>query len=102
MMQLLSDLYEVEFNKVRHTPDGYVVTHDQDSNLRIVMGSRKTIVVAEPYILPLSKYGGGIKTKTLIERNCCWMGSVTQKVTEQVSGYSGRRATFAMVDEGGI
>ena len=79
-MQKLHDLYEVTFNNVTKMNEGNIVFHDQNKNLNIFLVDRLTIQVAEPYLLPLSKYGGGFKTKTLVSKCSTWCGSITEKL----------------------
>lgn len=74
MEQALCDLYEVTFNDVKRLPSGNVVVHFQDRNDVIHLGEDDAVVVGEPYLEALRRYGGGFKTKTIVKKNCTWLG----------------------------
>lgn len=94
-MQTLENLFEVEFNDVKKTNFGNVVVHDNDANLSISLGERTTIQVSEQYLLPISKYGKGIKSKKLICASCCWVGSSIGEKNRE----SKNRSVFRMVED---
>lgn len=78
MKQILTDLYKVEFNTVRmlSSTGPHVVVHESNPEDYIVLNPMDmSVVVGEPYLLPLQRYGGGFKKKTLLAKNCCWVGS---------------------------
>ena len=74
MEQVLCDLYEVTFNDVKKLPTGNVVVHFQDNDDVIHLGDDDHVVVGEPYLEALQRYGGGFKTKVLVKNNCTWLG----------------------------
>lgn len=98
-MQQLSDLYEVEFNEVRRSPLGNVVIHDQNSDMVILLGTDTTMIVGEPYLVPVSRYGKGLKKKTLVRKQCCWMGSnIASRVGDELSGTYNPTAPYRLVE----
>lgn len=96
-MQKLHDLYEVTFNDPHKTTSGFMVFHDSNKNLNIFLGDKLTIQVAEPYLLPLSKYGGGFKTKELVSKSSVWCGSITEKM--DISNTTRSGTLYRMVEE---
>ena len=74
MQQKLCDMYEVTFNDVRRLPTGNVVVHFQDNSDIIDVGPDGAIVVGEPYLDALKRYGGGFKSKLLVKKECMWLG----------------------------
>lgn len=101
MKQVLVDLYKVDFNDVRKlTISGpHVVVHETNPEEYIVLNQDKSIIVGEPYLVPLQKYGGGFKSKTLIGKNCCWVGSsIAAKIANQGVTQGGRGRSYRMVE----
>lgn len=85
--QILCDLYEVTFNDVKRLPSGNVIVHFQNKNDTIKLGEDDAVVVGEPYLEPLSRYGGGFKTKVLVKKNCIWLGrQICNKIKNQEIG----------------
>lgn len=90
--QILCDLYEVTFNDVKRLPSGNVIVHFQNRNDTITLGEDDAVVVGEPYLEPLSRYGGGFKTKVLVKKKCVWLGrQICNKVKTQDIGKKGYR-----------
>lgn len=94
MEQVLCDLYEVTFNDVKRLPTGNIVVHFQDSDDVIELGPDCHVVVGEPYLEALSRYGRGFKTKTLIKKNCTWLGrDISAKLKNGIGSNKGFRLT---------
>lgn len=91
MRQALCDLYKVTFNDVKRLPEGSQVVHFQDREDIIKLGKDETIIVGEPYLEALSRYGGGFKTKELVKENCTWLGrAISEKLGASNSNPAGR------------
>lgn len=103
MKQVLVDLYEVEFNHPRMLSQGgpIVVIHETNPEEYIVLDPvNKTVMVGEPYLLPLQKYGGGFKSKKLVAKNCCWVGSgIASRVANKGGSVAARGRSYRMVEE---
>lgn len=102
MKQVLVDLYKVEFNQVKTLPGTNVciVTHETNPEDYIVLGSvNRPVFIGEPFLLPLSKYGGGFKNKTLIEKGSCWVGSTIAGKLAGGNTAANRGKSYRMVEE---
>ena len=101
MKQILTDLYKVEFNNVRKMSSSgpYMVTHETNQEDFIILNPADlSVVVGEPYLLPLQKYGGGFKSKTLIAKNCCWVGSNVASKLADKNVVANRSHSYRMVE----
>lgn len=102
MKQVLVDLYKVKFNQVKTLPgtNTPIVTHETNPEDYIVLSPHdQTVVIGEPFLLPLSKYGGGFKDRTLVAANCCWVGS---SIAAKLAGGDKavkRGQTYRMIEE---
>lgn len=101
MKQILVDLYKVEFNNVKLlTGNGpRVVCHETNPEDYIILNQNDlSVIVGEPYLLPLSKYGGGFKSKTLVSKNCCWVGSAVAAKLADKNTHNTRGQSYRMVE----
>lgn len=89
MKQTLCDLYEVTFNDVKRLPEGSQIVHFQDRSDIIRLPKDEIMVVGEPYLEALSRYGGGFATKKLIRENCTWLG---RAISEKMANSSVQRS----------